>query len=229
MTGPVTVERVDTTTVIRLDDGKANAVSHELLQGIHGGLDAAEEATGPVLLLGRDGKLSAGFDLTVLSQGPDATRGLVGDGARLLVRLLRHPAPVVVGCTGHAVAMGALVLLAADLRIGAEGPFKIGLNEVAIGMSLPGFGVKLATERLSKRHLMRSVNTAEIYDPAGAVDAGFLDRTVAVDAVVETAAEVAAELAQLSRGAYAATKLALRGAVATDIEQGLDHDMSNIA
>ncbi|MCP5055870.1 MAG: crotonase/enoyl-CoA hydratase family protein [bacterium] len=164
--------------ILRFDDGKANAISPTALDALNAGLDRAEKEARVVALIGRPGRFSAGFDLSVMRQGPEAAQSLVGGGAELLARMVESPLPIVAGCSGHALAMGALMLLAADQRIGSEGEFKLGLNEVAIGMTLPQFGVELAEERLSRRHLQRSVAQAEIYDPAGATDAGYLDRLV---------------------------------------------------
>ena len=229
MSAPLQFERTGDVSVIRLDDGKANAVSHALLDALDEAFDRAEKEGGAIALLGRPGRFSAGFDLSVMSQGPEAVQGLVGRGADLLVRMLRSPAPIVAGATGHALAMGSLILLAADSRIGAAGEYKVGLNEVAIGMVLPRFAVSLSEDRLSKRHLLRATTQAEIYDPAGAVDAGFLDRLVDADGLeAETLAE-AARLATLPRGAFAGTKRHLRSGLADRIENGLDAERSEWA
>ncbi len=229
MTDIIQYERDEAVSIIRLDDGKANAVSPQLLQGINEALDLAEKEGGAVALLGRPGRFSAGFDLATLAKGPDAARALVGGGAELLARMLRSPLPIVAGCTGHAMAMGALMLLASDLRIGADGPAKIGLNEVAIKMVLPTFAVKLAQERISRRHLLRATTTAEIYSPSGAVDAGYLDRLVDPDAVEATARSEATRLAALPQRAFAGTKHHLRSAVADDMLAGLAADMDQLA
>jgi len=199
---------------IRMDDGKANALSHAMLDALHGALDRAQEdSAGAVALIGRPGRFSAGFDLSVMSQGPDAVRGLVGKGASLALRLFEWPAPVVLGVTGHALAMGAVLCLAADERIGSEGAYKVGLNEVAIKMSLPDFAVVLAEDRLSRRHLGRATAAAEIYDPAGAVDAGYFDRIVADGEADAAACARAAELAETLHGpSHAATKRSVRRA-----------------
>lgn len=225
MTDSVLYEREESVSIIRMDDGKANAVSPGLLRGLTDAFDQAEKDGGAVALIGRPGKLSAGFDLSTFAQGPEATRELVSGGAEFLVRMLRSPLPIVVGCTGHAVAMGALLLLAGDLRIGAAGAAKIGLNEVAIKMILPTFAVKLAQDRLSRRHLLRATTMAEIYDPASAVDAGYLDRLVDADAVESTTLAEAARLAALPRRAFAGTKHHLRAKVADEMLLGLADDM----
>ena len=208
---PVLYELKDKVAVIRLDDGKVNALSHAGIDAIHAALDRAEKEAGAVVIAGRPGRFSAGFDLSVMGQGGDAVVGLLTAGAELALRLYGFPSPVVGACTGHALAMGAILLMSMDTRIGAEGDFKIGLNEVAIGMTLPVFGVEFARERLSKRHLSRAVVEAEIYRPSDAVDAGFLDRVVAPEAVVDTAYAEAARLqAGLHAGAHRSTKLLLR-------------------
>lgn len=213
--------------VITLDDGKANAIAHETIAGIHDGLDRAEREARAVLLAGRPGRLSAGFDLATMRGGPEQVRGLVEAGARMLLRLYTHPRPVVVACTGHALAAGAILLLAADVRIGARGDFKIGLNEVAIGLTLPVFAVELARERLSKRHFTAAATQARIFDPEAAVDAGFLDRVEAAEAVLEAAHAEAARLAALSE-AFGHTKDNERGRAVKFIEDTLAEDMARI-
>jgi len=210
VSGLLTHEIRDGLAVVRLDDGKANAFSFAMLDALGAALDAAEKEAKALVVVGRPGRFSGGFDLAVMNEGGAATARLVTAGGRLALRLYDFPRPVVIGCTGHALAMGAVLLCAADLRIGAAGDFKVGLNEVAIGLALPPFACELARERLSKRHLQRATALAEVYDPAGAVDAGFLDRTAAPERVEAAALEAAAALAALPGRAHALTKRALR-------------------
>jgi enoyl-CoA hydratase len=200
----------DNIAVLTLDDGKANAVSYALVDGVNQGLDRAAQDARAVVIVGRPGILSGGFDLKELGKGPEAAMALVGTGAAMLLRIFAHPQPVIVACTGHAIAAGAFMLLAADTRIGAQGDFKIGLNETAIGMTLPTFGLELGRTRLSKRYQTAAVIQAELFDPAGARDAGFLDEVVEPDAVLNTAVERATLLAGYPSDAYAGNKLALR-------------------
>ncbi len=219
----------DRVAVLRFDDGKANAVSHAALDALNAALDRAEkelDGGGAVALLGREGRFSAGFDLSVMRDGPEAAQKLVGRGAELLARMIESRLPIVAGCTGHALAMGALLLLAADRRVGADGACKIGLNEVAIGMTLPQFAIDLAEERLSRRHRIRSVTFAEIYDPAGAVDAGYLDRVVAADALEREVLDEAARVTELHPGALAGTKRKQRGPIAERVRAGLAADLA---
>jgi enoyl-CoA hydratase len=212
---------------LHFDDGKANVVSPASLPALNAALDRAEKEAGAVVLLGRDGRFSGGFDLKTMQAGADPARRLVAGGALLAARLAASPLPIVVGCGGHALAMGALLLLGADVRIGAEGDFKIGLNEVAIGLTLPDFAVELANERLSKRHLLRATTTAELYGPAEACDAGYLDRVVAPGQLESEAMAEAARLAELPRHAFAGTKQVMRGAMVGRIRAGLEKNLAD--
>jgi enoyl-CoA hydratase len=214
--------------VVRIDDAKANAFSHAVIDALGQALDRAEKDAGSVLLVGRPGRFSAGFDLTSMRGGAEAARGLVGAGAELFLRLFELPLPVVAACTGHALAAGAVTLLSCDLRLGARGAYKIGLNEVAIGLALPIFGVELARARLSKRHFDRAVGQAEIYAPEAAVDAGFLDRCVDADALFEVAMGEAARLAQLPQPAFRATKLRSHAEIAAGIRATLADDLKRM-
>jgi enoyl-CoA hydratase len=212
--------------VLRLDDGKANAIGPDTVTALGEAVTRAEDEAGALLLVGREGKFSAGFDLSVMTSGVEAMQGLVKSGAELLVRLYASPLPTVAACTGHGLAMGALLLLASDTRIGADGPFKIGLNEVAIGMGLPVFAVELARDRLSPTQFTAATIQGRVYDPAGACAAGYLDRVVPADELEAAAREEAGRLAQLRRGAVEHTKTRARQATVDRILATLDEDMA---
>ena len=215
--------------VLRVDDGKANAFSFALIDALHGALDRAEKEAKALVWLGREARFSGGFDLGVMRSGDlGAVAKLVSAGGRLATRLYEAPLPIVIGCSGHALAMGAVALLAADLRVGPLGDFKIGLNEVAIGLTLPTFATALAQDRLSPRHMQRAVVLAEVYDGPGAVEAGFLDLVVPVDKVGDIALEAAARLAELHLGALHATKRRVRKATLRVLHESLGEDLSDI-
>ena len=207
---------------ITFDDGKANALSHAAIDDLNEALDRAESEAKCVLWLGRPGRFSAGFDLEVMSQGGRAVFDLVGKGARLALRVHEFALPVVMGATGHALAMGAILLMAADRRIGTSGNFKIGLNEVAIGMTLPDFGIEFAKARLNPRYLTASVAHAEIYGPEEAVRAGYLDRAVEAEQLESEATRDAEALAQLNLAAHTATKRALRGETIARVRKAIE-------
>lgn len=221
MTGRVRHERHGSVAVVTMDDGKANAFNDALIDDLHGALDDADGARA-VVLAGRPGVLSGGFDLGVVAHGGPAADELVRRGGQVLARLYRSPVPTVVACTGHAVALGAVLLLVADLRVGADAQVSVGLNEVAIGMPLPPLAVALARERLATSALRRAVLLAELWTPARAADIGFIDEVVAPDEVLATAIERAADLGtRLQPNAYIATAGRLRTIDASLLDDGL--------
>jgi enoyl-CoA hydratase len=212
--------------VVTLDDGKANAMGHAVLDGLTGALERAEGEATALVLAGGARAFSAGYDLSVMTESTEAMQGLVAAGARFLMRLYGSPLPTVAACTGHALAGGALTLLAADERIGpSDAPAKLGLNEVAIGMPLPIFAVELARDRLSPAHLTAAI-LGRVYDPEGAVAAGYLDRLVPKEEVVAAAVATATERAALRRGAVGRTKTALRGRTIDHVLATLDDDIA---
>ncbi len=223
----LTIERVDDVVVVHLDDGKANALSAELIGAIMSAVDTAEadQSVAALVLHGRDGRFCAGFDLDVMRGGDiAAVVGLVSDGGALVHRLYGSTLPVVAACTGHAVAAGALLLLGCDVRYGADIDCKIGLNEVAIGLVLPDWALTIAAERLSPRHLQMAVATARVTDGRGATEAGFLDEVVPADELLAAAIARARQMAALDRGAYGRTVRALRGATLDRMEQQIAAD-----
>ncbi len=216
--------------VIRIDDGKANALSHAIIADAQEALRTARTEAKAVAIIGREGKFSAGFDLTTMKAGPTQARDLLKAGADFGHAMYVCPIPVVIGCTGHALAMGAIALFCADVRIGAEGPYKIGMNEVAIGMPVPRFAIELARDRLSKRHLNAAVNLARVFDPAEAVDAGYLDRTVPLADVGIDAIDTAKQLAStLHPTAFRLTREYLRGRRAEVMAAALADDLETFA
>jgi enoyl-CoA hydratase/carnithine racemase len=227
MTDPVTLVHEQDVAIITLDDGKANALSFSVLDGLNDALTAAEASAKAVVLLGREGKFSAGFDLKVMTGGIDDARRLLAGGAELALRIFTFPIPVVLGVTGHALAMGGILTATADYRVGAHGPYKIGLNEVAIGMPVPGFGVELCRDRLSKRWFTRCVQHATLCSPDEAVDAGFLDEIVALEDVPTRSRAVAVQLAEtVHADPFRKTRETIRGALAERIRAGLEADMA---
>lgn len=169
----------DAIAVITLDDGKANAITTAALEALEGHLDRAEaDGARALALVGRDGKFSAGFDLAEMTASVEGMRTLVTRGAQWWLRLYGLPMPTVAACTGHAMAGGAITLMATDVRIGADVPAKIGLTEMSIGMALPIFAVEFARERLARAAFPVATLQGKAYDPAGAVVAGYLDRVV---------------------------------------------------
>jgi enoyl-CoA hydratase len=230
MPEPVTVTVDDAVTLISLDDGKVNALSHDVVAAVRAAVADAAAGGRAVALVGRPGRFSAGFDLTTMRAGPEAARGLLRAGAELAIDLFNAPVPVVAGCTGHALAMGAILLFAVDTRIGAAGPYKIGLNEVAIGMAVPRFAIALARHRLTPTQVETSLQQATIHDPEAARAAGFLDEVVDADAVVDRAVERARELVTgLDGPAFRATRRALRGAAAELLTAAVSADVAELA
>ncbi len=208
-TNAVTLTDREGVALIVIDDGKANALSHTVLDQLNECLDQAADSSA-LAIAGRPGRFSAGFDLSVVQQGVDAASELMEKGAKVALRLHEWPKPRVMAVTGHALAMGAVLLGCADVRIGAVGDFKIGFNEVGIGLPMPEFANELIRGRLDPRQFHHAVALARIYSPTEAVDAGFLDRVVGTDEVTGTAVETASELAsRLDPKAFAITRATL--------------------
>mgnify|MGYP001766070720 FL=1 len=214
----------DGIAVLTLNNGKVNALSPEVLAALNAALDRAQEAGAVVVLTGQPGILSGGYDLKVMMKGPEQAIALVTAGSMLTRRMLAHPQPIIVACGGHAVAKGAFLLLASDYRLGVEGDFLIGLNEVQIGMTMHHVGILLARDRLSPAAFQRSVINAEMFAPQAAMAAGFLDRVVAPDQMMATALEVGKQMKKLNLVAHRNTKLKVRKALLDALDSAIEAD-----
>lgn len=205
----VQYDRVDDVAVIRLDDGKANVFTFDVFAAIQESFDRAEkDDAAAIAIVGRPGCLSGGFDLSVMTSGDsEQVRALVSQGDALLQRVLEAEVPVVAGVTGHAIALGGILLACVDHRVGPLGKAKIGLNEVAIGIAVPKVLVDIMGRRLTPSAVHRSILLAHLHDAEGAMAAGYLDELVPPEQVVDRSIEVAAQLGStLDRRAFATTR-----------------------
>ena len=224
----ISTRRVDKVVCISVDDGRANAFSPSLLVALSQELAEAEAdaEVGAAVIAGNQKAFFAGFDLDVIGSGDSkAIAEMTTAGGAFIRQAYGASLPVVAASTGHAVAAGALLLCGCDYRVGVDGPVKIGLNEVAIALTLPKWALLIASERLSKRYLQVSVANAQIFDGSGAVDAGFLDEVTTPEEVVTRAIEVAQGFAeQLDAKAYAATVRNLRGGLLGEMDAAVASD-----
>jgi enoyl-CoA hydratase len=220
----VTCQIENQIATITIQNGKVNAISHQVLDELNQALDQAEQAQSVVVLTGQAGMFSGGYDLKIMKQSMSSAMALVEKGTTLTRRMLAFPYPVLAACSGHAVAKGAFLLLAADYRIGVDGAFKIGLNEVAIGMTMHHGGVELARGRLAPVFFNRSVILAEMVSPKEAVTAGFLDKVVSEAEFVPTVQAIAQAMTKLDMQAHHQTKLKARAALLQVLDESIEKD-----
>ncbi|MGB2742751.1 MAG: crotonase/enoyl-CoA hydratase family protein [Cognaticolwellia sp.] len=209
---------------ITLKNGKVNAISHQVIAEINDALDQAEAANAVVILTGQPGIFSGGFDLKTMKESSESAVALVTAGSTLSRRMLSFPFPIIGACTGHAIAKGAFLLLSCDHRIGSLGQFKIGLNEVAIGMTMHQAGIEIARNRLPINYLSRSVINAELFSPETAAVAGFLDTLVEPEQLMETAKSVAKQMLTLNMKAHHGTKLKERKDILVALDAAIELD-----
>jgi len=225
----VTYQLEDGIATLTLDNGKVNAVSPDLIAAFNKALDQAEQDRAVVIVTSaRPGILSGGYDLKIMTSSPQAATDLVAAGSTLARRMLAHPFPIITACPGHAVAKGAFILLSSDYRIGTEGPFSTGLNEVQIGMTMHHVGIELARDRLRKSAFHRSVINGEMFDPQAAVDAGFLDKIVPAEQLLPAARAAAEQLKKINMKAHGATKLKVRKDLLETLDRSIELDKKQL-
>jgi enoyl-CoA hydratase len=213
---------------ITMDDGKVNVMSTGMLRDLDAAFDRAEKDQAIALLRSaRKDIFSAGFDLKIFAANdPELSLEMVKTGAELALRLMSHPFPTIGIMEGHAFPMGTFLLLACDVRIGAKGKFRMGLNEVAIGISPPGFAIELARSRVHPAWLSRTVTLGEMFEPDDAVVAGFLDRAVPGNEVERTIDEVVAAMRGLRAPSHALAKQRLRRAAMAAMREAIDRELT---
>ena len=207
--------------IITLKNGKVNAISPQVIVEINDALDQAESAGAVVILTGQPGIFSGGFDLKTMKESSESAVALVTAGSTLSRRMLSFPFPIIGACTGHAIAKGAFLLLSCDHRVGSSGAFKIGLNEVAIGMTMHQAGIEVARNRIPINYLTRSVINAELFSPEAAVPAGFFDTVVEPEQLMVTAKRIAKQMLTLNMTAHHGTKLKERKAMLAALDAAI--------
>jgi len=201
----------DDIAFINIDDGKANAMNHEFIDGMNAAFDKAEAEAKAIIIHGREGMLSAGFDLKALAKGGDQAAQMLEKGMALMTRMYALPLPVITMCEGHAIGMGAFILMASDNRIGADTEYTVNLPETAIGMPFTPVLMSLIKDRIVNTEQTIAVVQSKKYTPAEAVQAGFLDQLVPADKLLDSAIALAKQLSELPKAFYKANKLDLRG------------------
>jgi len=225
----VRYEFADGIATLSMDDGKVNVMSLRMLQALHAAFDRARADRAVVVLAGRERVFSGGFDLAAFKRDREELYRMLEAGAKLAERLAAFPHPIVAACTGHAVAMGAFLLLSADLRIGVDRDARVHINEVQIGMTLPWFAIEICRMRLAPPALNRAMLTAEPYFPQQALAAGFFDELAAPEALLKVARERAAALAKLDAGSFTATKQRVRQHALEALREAVQKDLADWA
>ena len=228
MSRTITYALCESVATITMDDGKVNALSLPLFREVNAALDRAQSDKAVVILAGRPGVFSAGFDLKVLrGGGPDAVP-MLQEGFKLAERMLSFPTPILVACSGHAVAMGVFLLLSADYRIGVRGPYRITANEVAIGLTMPRAAVEICRQRLAPAQFTRAVVLADVFSPDEAVSAGFLDQIVDPTELGKAISGAAQRAVTLDMNAHHATKQRARANILRELRAAIERDNTEL-
>lgn len=222
-------ELKDKIATITLNDGGKNLISPKMIDAINKALDKAKKENAVVVITGNDTIFSAGFDLKILKTGAINTYKMLIGGFQLAERLLSFPTPVIIACNGHAIAMGVFLLLSADYRIGVDVEHKIVANEVAIGLTLPYAAIEICRQRLHPAHFVRATLLSENYSPANAVEAGFLDKVVPKEKLMEEAYQLAEQFSKLDLKAHYQSKLRVRQQLLSDLKQAISNDRIDFA
>ena len=223
----VTFEIEHSIATLTMDDGKRNALSPAMFDELYEALERAEREDAAVVITGREGVLSAGFDLKVMKAGGVQAVKMLRAGYGLTARLLSFPKPVVIASPGHAYAMGAFMLLSGDYRFGVPGPYTYVANEVAIGLPMPRVACEVLRLRLNPAARERAVILSEEFSPEEALQVGFIDALVPVERLLDEARSKAAALLELDPAAHAISKKRLRADTLRNIRASLPLDLGD--
>ncbi len=211
---------------LRMDDGKANVMSIAMLTALNQALDRAEQEAKVVVLYGREGSFSGGFDLGVLKRGGAEVTTMLEAGLRLCARLVEYPLPVIAACTGHAVALGAVLLLTCDLRIGVDVGARFQISEVRIGLVMPRLALEVCRRKLAPAQFHAATTLGIPFAPASALAAGFVDELVPGYAMQEAVQRNCADLLTLNTKSFAINKRRINAQVIQAMAVAVEADIA---
>jgi enoyl-CoA hydratase len=197
--------------LLTLDRPPANAIDEELLGDLGAALTAAknDDSVRALILTGAGRFLSGGFDLVAPRRDDAAARRIAELYRDTHLALLELPKPTIAMVQGHAIAGGTVLALACDYRLGLDGDYKVGLNEVAIGASFPRVALEIVRLRLTHARAAELLLGAALYPASQAVRLGIVDELLPADKLESTVLRRAARMGAFPREAYAHTKAAL--------------------
>jgi enoyl-CoA hydratase len=206
------LERREGVDVLWLDRPPVNAADLDSLNALVEMVErATDESDRPLVLTGRGAAFSAGADLhRVLDGDEDYAAAFVAGLVRAFTTLFEFPRPLVGAVNGHAIAGGAILACCCDHAVAAEGPFKIGVTELAVGVPYPLAALEVVRHAVAPERFEEVVFLARTYSPEDARAIGFVSEVVAPEDVLGRAVEVAERLGRIPAATYELIKRAVR-------------------
>jgi len=208
------IERNGPVALLRMENGKANAISAALLERLDGLIEELGEARAAVIT-GQGTAFCAGLDLPALVDLDRTTmRGFIRRFEQVILRIFELPIPLIAAVNGHAVAGGCVLALQADIRIGADRDARIGLNETRLGIGLPALVVETLRFQVPGSSLAPLALEGRLVSPREALQLGVLHELAPEGELLDRALRRAADLADLPPAGLRMVKESLRRPVA---------------
>lgn len=224
MTDPIaTLTQDNDISIIKLDDGKANAFSYDMLTQVNELLAKVPRDSGALVITGRDGLFSGGFDLKTLAAGDmEKITKMVHLGYRLLLELYSFDRPIIAAVSGHSIALGLFVTCSADYRVAIDGKYICQANEVRNNMDIPTQIMEILKARVNKNYFYPAVFHSDAYSVQDSIEVGFIDEVVPQTEFMDRVMEKAKELATLPHPFYANTKKSAQDDVRQKISDAIE-------
>lgn len=223
----ISLSTEDQIAVLTMQNPPANALDPAFMEEIIGELDVVEKSDARAVIVTGEGiAFSAGADLfAVLEATREQIVGGIETMSNLFARLFTFPKPTVAAVNGHAIAGGSVLTCACDYRIAAEGDYRLGFSELAVGVPFPRWALEILRFGSGWKHARDLALTARTISVEQALAMGVVDEIVPAAELMDRATRAAQRLARVPAGTYQVTKRALIAPAIRNVELlGKEHD-----
>ena len=218
-----TLKQINDISIITLDDGKANAFSYEMIATLNDLLEQVPRDAGSLIITGREGIFSGGFDLKTLATGDmQKINQMAQLGYRLLLELFSFERPIIAAVSGHSIALGLFVTCCADYRIAIDGQYICQANEVRNHMDIPTQIMEILKARVNKNYFYPAVYHSDAYSMRDSIAVGYIDEVVPEGTFMDRVMAKAEELSSLPHPYYINTKKFAQGDVIEKIANAIE-------
>lgn len=213
----------DNFAILQLDRGKSNPINHAMVKEIRAAIKSLEtnENVHGVIIAGKERFFSAGLDLIELySYNKEQFASFWSEFSDFVMDLTSFSKPLISAISGHSPAGGCVIAICCDYRVMVEGNYKIGLNEIPVGLLVPKGIMTLYSQWVGSKIAYQYLMEGKLFDGAHALSIGLVDELVSAEELLPKAELKLKQYMSFDQNAWRQTKKNLRSSLVKDLDFG---------